>query len=76
MTSDRPYRRGLPFDAAKTEIVRLAGKHYDPAAVEALLGEERVLREMVAVKCAAEWGGAPLADGWGERGNPAGLQRS
>ncbi len=57
MTSDRPYREGLPFDAAKGEIVRLAGRHYDPAAVEAFLGEERVLREMVAVKCAAGWDG-------------------
>jgi len=58
MTSDRPYRRGVPFDAAKQEIMRLAGKHYDEAAVEAFLGEERVLREMVAMKCAAEWSGA------------------
>jgi putative nucleotidyltransferase with HDIG domain len=58
MTSDRPYRTALPFDAAKAEIVRLAGRHYDPAAVEAFLGEERVLREMVAVKCAAAWPGA------------------
>ncbi|OGA72126.1 MAG: response regulator [Betaproteobacteria bacterium RIFCSPLOWO2_12_FULL_65_14] len=53
MTSDRPYRRGLPFDAAKAEIVRLAGAQFDPAAVEAFLAEEPVLREMVASKCAA-----------------------
>ena len=55
MTSDRPYRRALPFDAAKAEILRLAGTQFDPAAVEAFVAEERVLREMVAVKCAADW---------------------
>ena len=54
MTSDRPYRRGLPFDAAKAEIQRFAGTQFEPAAVEAFIAEERVLREMVAVKCAAE----------------------
>ncbi len=51
MTSDRPYRRGLPFDAARDEIVRFAGTQFDPAAVEAFLAEEPVLREMVAAKC-------------------------
>ena len=59
MTSDRPYRRGLPYDAAQAEIQRCAGMQFDPAAVEVFLAEERVLREMVAVKCAAEWSGAP-----------------
>ncbi len=52
MTSDRPYRRGLPFSAAKAEIQRLDGSQYDPTAVEAFMAEESVLREMVAVKCA------------------------
>jgi len=50
MTSDRPYRRGLPFDAAKAEIVRLAGTQFDPDAVQAFIAEEPVLREMVASK--------------------------
>lgn len=59
MTSDRPYRRGLPFDAAKAEIQRFAGTQFDPAAVEAFIAEGRVLREMVAVKCAAEWSAVP-----------------
>ena len=52
MTSDRAYRQGQAFDAAKIEIVRLSGAQFDPAAVEAFLAEEAVLREMVAVKCA------------------------
>lgn len=51
MASDRPYRRGLPFDAAKAEITRLAGAQFDPAAVDAFLAEEQVLREMVELKC-------------------------
>ena len=54
MTSDRPYRRGLPFAAAKAEILRFAGTQFDPAAIEAFVAEERTLREMVAVKCATD----------------------
>ena len=73
MTSDRSYRRGLPFDAAKAEIQRCAGAQFDPAAVEAFIAEEHVLREMVAVKCATEWTSGPLADNGAERGNSAGL---
>lgn len=57
MTSDRPYRRGVSFDAAKEEITRLAGRQFDPRVVAAFLAEEAVLREMVAVKCTmpADW---------------------
>ncbi|MBZ0094409.1 MAG: HD-GYP domain-containing protein [Sulfuricella sp.] len=51
MTSDRPYRKGLSFDAAKAEILRLTGTQFDPLAVEAFSAEEKTLREMVAVKC-------------------------
>ena len=56
MTSDRPYRRGGSFDAAKAEITRLAGRQFDPAAVEAFLAEEAVLREMATLKCTAPYG--------------------
>lgn len=51
MTSDRPYRKGLSFDAAQAEILRLAGTQFDPLAVEAFSAEEKTLREMVAMKC-------------------------
>jgi len=51
MTSDRPYRQGLPFDAAKTEILRMKGSQFDPLAVEAFLAEETTLRAMVTQKC-------------------------
>ena len=53
LTSDRPYRNGISFDAAKTEIVSCSGRQFDPRAVEAFLAEEAVLREMVAAKCGA-----------------------
>ncbi len=52
MTSDRPYRRALDFDAARAEIARMSGTQFDPVAVEAFLAEEDTLRDMVAVKCA------------------------
>lgn len=52
LTSDCPYRRGVSFDPAKAEIIRCAGRQFDPLAVEAFLAEEVTLRDMVAVKCA------------------------
>jgi HD-GYP domain-containing protein (c-di-GMP phosphodiesterase class II) len=51
ITSDRPYRKGNSFDAAKAEILRVAGSQFDPKAVEAFSAEEEVLREMVIAKC-------------------------
>ncbi len=49
MTFDRPYRRALPFDAARAEIVKRSGSQFDPDAVEAFLTEENLLREMTAL---------------------------
>lgn len=51
MTSNRPYRPALSFREAREEILRNAETQFDPAAVEAFLTEEEVLREMVAMKC-------------------------
>jgi len=31
MTSDRPYRKGMPVDIALTEIARTAGTQFDPS---------------------------------------------
>ena len=38
MTSDRPYRRALDFDAAVAEIERHAGSQFDPEVVAAFIG--------------------------------------
>ncbi len=51
ITSDRPYRKGLSFDAASAEIARQAGTQFDPKAVEAFMAEEATLRGMVELKC-------------------------
>jgi putative nucleotidyltransferase with HDIG domain len=37
MTSDRPYRKGTTFAAARTEILRCSGTQFDPAIVEVFL---------------------------------------
>lgn len=52
MTSDRPYRTGVSFDAAKTEILAMAGTQFDPLAVSAMIRAEAELRKMVTMKCA------------------------
>jgi len=35
MTSDRPYRAALPFEAAAEEMIRCSGSHFDPQVVSA-----------------------------------------
>ncbi|MBE0621896.1 MAG: HD-GYP domain-containing protein [Burkholderiales bacterium] len=50
MTFDRPYRKALPFDTAKAEILRMAGSQFDPRAVESFLREEAALREMATME--------------------------
>jgi ribonuclease P protein subunit RPR2 len=44
MTSDRPYRRALPFDAAVEEIERNGGTQFDPVVVDAFVQMASVLR--------------------------------
>ncbi|MDQ3867747.1 MAG: response regulator [Actinomycetota bacterium] len=46
MTSDRPYRKARPWQAASEEIVREAGKQFDPEVVEAFRARERPLRDI------------------------------
>jgi len=41
MTSDRPYRVGMPLEEAFEEIVNCSGRQFDPAAVQALLALDR-----------------------------------
>jgi response regulator RpfG family c-di-GMP phosphodiesterase len=37
ITSDRPYRRALPYTVAREEIRRQSGRQFDPAVVEVFL---------------------------------------
>jgi HD-GYP domain-containing protein (c-di-GMP phosphodiesterase class II) len=37
MTSDRPYRKALPYEAAYDEITRFRGVQFDPDVVDAFL---------------------------------------
>ncbi len=37
MTSDRPYRKALPYDAARSEILKFSGTQFDPDVVRVFL---------------------------------------
>ncbi|HZP93057.1 MAG TPA: HD-GYP domain-containing protein [Burkholderiales bacterium] len=50
MTFDRPYRKAMPFDDAKKEIVRMSGSQFDPLAVDAFLRAEEPLREATSLE--------------------------
>ena len=47
MTFDRPYSKAIPFEAAKAEIQRCAGSHFDPAVVWAFLRVPDVLLDEI-----------------------------
>ena len=53
ITSERPYRKALSFDAARAEILGQSGTQFDPMAVQVFVAEEITLREMVELKCGA-----------------------
>jgi response regulator RpfG family c-di-GMP phosphodiesterase len=46
MTSDRPYRPALPWEAARDEIVAERGGQFDPAVVDVFLDREKRLHEV------------------------------
>ena len=52
MTSDRPYRKGLPLDIVVKELHKYSGTQFDPECVDAMLrllereGEEFISRDM------------------------------
>lgn len=48
MTAERPYRQNLTAERAVEELRRCAGSHFDPRAVEALVG---ALQAMDAASC-------------------------
>jgi response regulator RpfG family c-di-GMP phosphodiesterase len=54
MTSDRPYRRALPFEEARKEIQRGSGSQYDKRVAEAFLGIPIAAWEAVRAGAEAE----------------------
>ncbi len=47
MTSDRPYRKGMPVEAAFAEVEKHAGKQFDPTVAAAFLAiKQRIIQEM------------------------------
>jgi ribonuclease P protein subunit RPR2 len=46
MTSDRPYRRARSWEEATAEIVREAGRQFDPQVVEAFKDRSNRLRRI------------------------------
>jgi putative nucleotidyltransferase with HDIG domain len=47
MTSDRPYRKGMPVDAAFAEVEKWSGKQFDPTVAAAFLAiKQRIVQEM------------------------------
>jgi HD-GYP domain-containing protein (c-di-GMP phosphodiesterase class II) len=68
ITSDRPYRKGMPFAVAQQEIVKMSGTQFDPRAVEAFLAESEILEEMVSLKFGDAKYSYMLADTLGKGG--------
>jgi putative two-component system response regulator len=50
MTFDRPYSKAIPFEAARAEIERCAGSHFDPAVVEAFLRVPDVMLKEIRLR--------------------------
>jgi HD-GYP domain-containing protein (c-di-GMP phosphodiesterase class II) len=48
MTSDRPYRKGLPLDEAFRELSAKAGTHFDPTYVAAFLSLRAKIERVMA----------------------------
>jgi putative two-component system response regulator len=50
MTSDRPYRKALSFQAVRDEVMRCSGQQFDPKLVEVFLSIPKVSWETAAGK--------------------------
>lgn len=59
MTSDRPYRKSLPFSAAFAEIESQAGRQFDPAVVKTFLGLDSETWTSIRAAHLAAPGGQP-----------------
>ncbi len=47
ITSDRPYLRGLSFEAAAKRIVEASGSQFDPAVVEAFMSRLDAIKALL-----------------------------
>ena len=65
MTSDRPYRRALPFSTARDEITRESGRQFDPEVVRVFLSIPEEVWSNIRLEVAGYRGnaGGPLATG-------------
>src|SRR5689334_25001396 len=61
MTFDRPYSKAIGFDAAKAEIKRCAGTHFDPDVVEAFLRVPGPLLDELRRRSVEPWRGSSAA---------------
>ena len=52
MTSDRPYRRALPFATAKAEITRESGHQFEPRVVDTFLSLSEDIWEKIRLEVA------------------------
>ena len=44
MVSNRVYRKGMPPEKAREELIRCSGTHFDPLVVQAFLDAEEEVR--------------------------------
>ena len=61
MTSDRPYRRALPYATAREEMVRESGRQFDPKVVDAFLSVpeevwDKIRREVALMRLRGQSG--------------------
>ncbi len=66
MTSDRPYRKALPFKTAYEEITRHSGRQFDPNVVRVFLSIpeqvwENIRRQVAGRRATAQGAAAPSA---------------
>jgi putative nucleotidyltransferase with HDIG domain len=75
MTSDRPYRRALPFSTAREEIIRESGRQFDPDVVRAFLALPEETWEKIRHEVANRKGSSISAIGAQVRGVPSAQRR-
>ncbi|HUA20499.1 MAG TPA: HD domain-containing phosphohydrolase [Bryobacteraceae bacterium] len=61
MTSDRPYRRAMPFETAQEEIQRCSGSQFDPAVVRVFQTIPREAWAAIRARCMKRPAGAAAA---------------